>query len=257
MTASLVQTNTLTRRIASALHIGKWELDEKGRIRRGEWMQSYSGRQLYPLDPLPEDVCFDDIAIGLSRECRYGRQCREFYSVAEHSVIVSLYVERFATQMGWLPGEVSDAALEGLLHDGSEAYLGDVPRPLKYQRAMRGYKKIEAKWTEAIYTHFGVCSTEQSRKLVKSVDRALLANEIDALMYDPDMWVRTNRDHGAGIGAEITGMSSVQALNAFCQRFAECYPDYLDTPETYGTVTRIPLTDAEKRGLSTNGKHIV
>jgi hypothetical protein len=76
--------------------------------------------QFDPLNPTFNGIA--DIAGGLSRKCRFNGQCSRFYSVAEHSVIVSQLMEHV---YGGDP-------MEGLLHDGSEAYLPDVPSPYKH-----------------------------------------------------------------------------------------------------------------------------
>lgn len=83
------------------------------------WIQTFSGRQFFPLEPRVEDVCIEDIAHGLSNLCRYAGHCECFYSVAQHCLLVSRVVPR-------------EHALRGLLHDASEAYLIDVPRPIKH-----------------------------------------------------------------------------------------------------------------------------
>ena len=79
--------------------------------RRGNWFQTRSGGLFWPLDPRPEDVKITDIASHLSKLCRFNGACKDFYSVAQHSVIVSYVVPK-------------DYALEGLLHDASDAYIG-------------------------------------------------------------------------------------------------------------------------------------
>ncbi len=86
--------------------------------RKSSWIQSRHGRQLFPLDCRPEDLHLDDIASSLSKICRFGGHCKEFYSVAEHSVRVSMV----------LP---DDYASWGLLHDAAEMLIGDIVRPLK------------------------------------------------------------------------------------------------------------------------------
>lgn len=57
--------------------------------RAGDWMQTFTGRQFWPMDPRPEDLDILDIAHALSLLCRFGGHCQRFYSVAEHSVHVS------------------------------------------------------------------------------------------------------------------------------------------------------------------------
>lgn len=109
--------------------------------RKGDWIQTYSGRQFWPIDPRDGDFFIEDIAHALSNICRYAGHCRDFYSVAQHSVLCS-YFEPF------------DHPLEKLLHDASEAYLVDIPRPLKHDPEMKGYLRIERRLEAALATQF-------------------------------------------------------------------------------------------------------
>jgi 5'-deoxynucleotidase YfbR-like HD superfamily hydrolase len=110
-------------------------------MRTGDWFQTYSGTQFYLTDPHPDDVAIEDIAHALGMACRFGGHTREFYSVGQHSVHVSELLEKW--------GEPLSMQLHGLLHDASEAYLGDVVRPLKY--AMPDYRDYEQRMMEVIY----------------------------------------------------------------------------------------------------------
>lgn len=140
--------------------------------RNGDWLQTYKGRQFWPLDPKPEEVFLDDIAHALGNLCRFNGHCTRFYSVAEHCVHVSREV----------PHEL---ALMGLLHDASEAYVADVPRPLK--PFLKEYSRIEFGVECAIYERFGIKSKDilQGRVEVKRADNAMLAAEYKAAMTDP------------------------------------------------------------------------
>ena len=102
------------------------------------WIQTYTGRQFWPLKPKPEDVDIRDIAHALSLICRFTGHTREFYSVAQHSVLMS---DRFEPQ--W-----------GLLHDAAEAYIADVARPVK--RALPEYKMAEDRILATIGEKFGL-----------------------------------------------------------------------------------------------------
>ena len=91
----------------------------------GPYIQTVSGRWVNPFDPDPEQLDAGDIARALANQCRFGGHCRVFYSVAQHSVIISRLVEERG-------GDVEDA-FAALMHDATEAYLGDMPHPLKHR----------------------------------------------------------------------------------------------------------------------------
>jgi hypothetical protein len=110
---------------------------------RGDWMQTYTGKQFWPMDPRASEIDPDDIAHALSLLCRYGGHCSEFYSVAEHCVLMSHAVS-------------PENALTALLHDASEAYLVDVPRPIKRSPKMEAYRVAEARMMDAIAVRFGL-----------------------------------------------------------------------------------------------------
>jgi len=106
-------------------------------------MCTFSGKRFYPLDPNIDDISILDIAHGLSNVCRYGGQCKEFYSVAQHSVICS-----------WeAPYPLKKWAL---MHDASEAYIGDIIAPLKTTPQYESYRQVEEHLMGAICTKFGI-----------------------------------------------------------------------------------------------------
>jgi hypothetical protein len=113
--------------------------------RFGGWIQTYSGRPFWPLDPRPEDVFIRDIAHALSIISRYAGHCIRPYSVAQHSVLVAHTVDR---EQG------KEIQFEGLMHDGSEAYISDIPSPAKIH--FPDYRRAEAKIEEAIAQKFGL-----------------------------------------------------------------------------------------------------
>jgi uncharacterized protein len=132
--------------------------------RKGHWIRTSTGRKYYPLDPRAEDVCLEDVAHHLSMICRYGGAPRRFYSVAEHSVLVSYMVK-------------PEHALFGLLHDAQEAYLGDMVRPLKVQ--MPEYQEVEDLSWRVVAEHFGL--PYELPLEVKKADTDILATEKQAL----------------------------------------------------------------------------
>lgn len=168
--------------------------------RKGDWMQTATGEAFWPIDPRPEEVHIEDIAHALSLICRYGGHCRSFYSVAQHSILVSRA----------LPAEHK---LWGLLHDASEAYVIDVPRPLKPY--LTGYREAEDKVMEAIAERFGLSLPMPAD--VKRVDSAILADEAAQIMGKPP------RDWNLPeppLGIEISPMPPGYARAAFLREFA-------------------------------------
>jgi len=168
---------------------------------RGDWIQTYSGRAFYPLDPHAEDVCIEDIAHALSQLCRFGGHCQRFYSVAEHSVLLSRYVA---------PG----FQLWALLHDASEAYLVDVPRPVKKQ--ILGYVEAERRVMRAICERFRLDPLEPWA--VKDADTRILADEARQLMVPPPMpWAGDNNP----LGVTLQFWDPLYARSEFLSRFEE------------------------------------
>lgn len=133
--------------------------------RAGSWMQTYTGKQFWPIDPRPEDVFIEDIAHALSMMCRFNGHCLRFYSVAEHSVILSNHVSE-------------ENALWALLHDASEAYIADIVRPAK--RFISGYKETETRIMKAVCERFEL-SLEMPEE-VHIVDMKITGDEQAALM---------------------------------------------------------------------------
>ena len=130
-------------------------------------IQTVSGRWVDPLAPRPDDLDIEDIAQALSNQCRFGGHTRVFYSVAQHSAIVcDLVLER---------GADPETALAALLHDAGEAYLVDLPHPLKHRSELGPpYRRAEARLEAAIQERFAVGPLDPS---LKPLDRSLLATE--------------------------------------------------------------------------------
>lgn len=132
-----------------------------------------SGQELRPFDPRPRDVRLPDIAHATANVCRAAGQSRFFYSVALHSLYVARELEA--------RGESPRVRLYGLLHDASEAYVADVPGPLK--RHLPNYRRAEDRVQSAIWTAFDLPEPDESaRAAVKWADDRLQRYELPALM---------------------------------------------------------------------------
>lgn len=138
--------------------------------RNGDWILTHSGTHFWPLDPRPEEILIDDIAHSLSNQCRFTGHVRSFYSVAEHSLHVS-----------WLCDEDKVEAMWGLLHDASEAYLVDLPRPLKHHSEFGApYRTVEAGLMRCIAERFSLPPDEPES--VSKADKVMLGIEARDLM---------------------------------------------------------------------------
>ena len=115
-------------------------------VKKFDFIGTYSNKEFHFLNPSPEEVEIGDIANALSNLCRYSGHVSNFYSVAEHCVIMADWV----LSKGLEP----ETALCALMHDASEAYLVDIPRPIKPY--LEGYLEMEEKIQEVIFTKYGV-----------------------------------------------------------------------------------------------------
>lgn len=175
--------------------------------RVGIYVGTYSGRKFWPTDPRADEVELIDLAHHLSMKCRYGGAARRFYSVAEHSVIVSQYVpEAFAR--------------EALLHDAAEAYVGDMVRPLKGLPEMRAFGEIEDRIYPVIMERFGVVSTAASRDAIAEIDNRIMADEVPALMTDVRIY-RTGTL--VPLGATIAALDPSAARSVFLRQFMDLF----------------------------------
>lgn len=170
-----------------------------------DWIQTFTGKQFWPLEPRIDDISILDIAHALSNLCRYGGHVECFYSVAQHCLLVSQI----------LPDPYT-FALYGLLHDASEAYLIDVPRPIKYSIGMEAYRAAEKRLQQMIYERFGLHPVEP--ECVSIADKQMLRTEQRDLMKPaPAEWqdVRV----GALENISIEPLLPRAAERAFLDRF--------------------------------------
>jgi hypothetical protein len=147
---------------------------------RADFIETHTGRRFRPLEPDAANIDVRDIAHALSHQCRFSGHVIVHYSVAEHSVRVAelLYARR-------LPRWVQ---LWGLLHDASEAYLVDIPSPLKCTPVFAEYRAAEARLMRAVCERFHLQLEEPAA--VKQADADLVATEARDLMpFVPPHWI--------------------------------------------------------------------
>jgi len=143
---------------------------------QGFHMVTSGGRKVSILSPQPDQINLKDAAHALSLQCRYAGNCSRFYSVAEHTCWGA-----FLLQEEDAPKEIIQS---WLLHDVSEAYIGDIIRPVKVY--LPAFQDIEERFMEVIYKKF---NTPRNEKQVYRVDNIMSAIEKASLFpNNSDVW---------------------------------------------------------------------
>lgn len=170
-------------------------------------MCTYSGKRFNPIDPNVDDISIVDIAHSLSNVCRYGGQCKEFYSVAQHSVICS-----------W----EADYSLKKklLMHDASEAYIGDIIAPLKVTEQYAFYREIEDRLMRAVYQRFDLPNdTEEEAEEIHRIDMLVRHTEMrDFGSIPKEFWIDEPK-----LDYTIIPLSPKDSKILFLKTFANLY----------------------------------
>jgi 5'-deoxynucleotidase YfbR-like HD superfamily hydrolase len=165
------------------------------------WIQTYTGIAFDLMEPAAGQIDILDIGHALSQIGRFGGHTQEFYSVAQHSVLVSENVPRCD-------------ALQALLHDASEAYIGDMVRPLKHSGVMQPFLEAESRLTLAIARKFDL-EYDLSPAVKLADNRALFTEQRDLMGRMPKPW----KDPVPPFEQTVVPMPSRTAKSLFLNRF--------------------------------------
>jgi hypothetical protein len=172
-------------------------------------IKTFCGIQFWPLNPRLEDIRIADISHALAHQCRFGGHTRRFYSIAQHSVLVSQLCR-------------PEDALWGLLHDASEAYLQDVVRPLKELAVFEAYRAAERRLQSSIAQRFGL-GPEQPASVTTADDWMLSVEYRDLMTPVPDPYIVSPPKH---VTVSITDPCPPEAAEReFLIRFEELQSD--------------------------------
>jgi hypothetical protein len=171
------------------------------------YFQTYNGKHVHPLSPSQDEIVIEDVAHSLSRQCRFLGHTDALYTVAQHCVLVSEMVP---------PGD----ALWGLLHDASEAYLCDLPAPIKRDPQMEFYRIAEERLLACIARKFGLAP--EMPQSVMQADKILLATEFrDVTPVDDLDWIIAECGCEPAESLWITPWPPTVAERRFLARFQE------------------------------------
>lgn len=169
------------------------------------FMQTASGKSFHPTKPTSDVIDIGDIAHALSNMCRFAGHTKHFYSVAQHSVIVANIVRDHG-------GSLKEQ-FHGLLHDATEAYITDMPTPVK--RLIPDFKALEDKIYVCVADKFGLDPVLP--EIVHTADGIALATEAESLMINSHLW---NLPHEAE-DYDISYMPPIKARRFFLKKYAE------------------------------------
>lgn len=141
-----------------------------------DYITTYTGIHFYPLTPEGDKLRIEDIAHALSLLCRGNGHVKHFFSVGQHCI--NCAKEAMAR------GYSKRICLACLLHDASEAYLSDVPRPFK--KTLPSYGELEDKFLKVVYEHFlGSDLTKEEALIVRQIDDDMLYFDLTELLNEP------------------------------------------------------------------------
>jgi len=144
-----------------------------------EHIVTFLGEKFTPLDPVIDQIHIEDIAHSLSLLCRANGHIDRFFSIAQHSINCANEAKA--------RGFSARVQLACLIHDGSEAYISDITRPVKHY--LPEYKAIEKRLQDIIYTRFlGDALSGVELSAIDEIDNDMLVCEFYVLMKDKRLY---------------------------------------------------------------------
>lgn len=148
-------------------------------IRKRGWILTRSLKCANPFELEKEDIVLGDMAHSLEKLVRYTGHGRFFYSVAEHSVILSRAIEKLGEKLGWDAPTTRTASLQALVHDGNEIYFNDITAPVGMQPECELLKAAKHAADKIIFAAFGL--PEEKHPAIEIYDKLICEFEAPQL----------------------------------------------------------------------------
>lgn len=190
---------------------------------RGPYIHTSSGLRFYPFYPKVCEVRSIDIINGLANKCRFSGQTNRFYSILDHSIrvmnVVKYLISQELKRLGKSLVLPNDLLLKSFLHDSPEAYLADIPTPIK--PFIFGWREAESSIQLVIHEYFGLQpeNSPEETAMIKMADHIMVRIEADEL-FTPDVadmlhqefddrgMVKPSPDHYSVSFSELSGKDS-------------------------------------------------
>lgn len=179
------------------------------------FLQTYQGSLISVQKPDPKLIDFEDIITSLTKQCRFNGHCKRFYSVAEHTVR-GVYLA-----MKLFPKNIA-LAKSFFLHDFTEAYVGDVIRPVK--KHLPEFREIEKGFHTAILSAFGMPEEEFDEANVHLIDNYMVMWEKRDLIPTKAVWPNMPSIEELGL-PELTEMSVEEIVQELRKLKARLFGD--------------------------------
>lgn len=141
-----------------------------------DYITTFTGIHFYPTAPNVEDISIEDIAHSLAFQCRGNGHLKYFLSIGQHCIR--------CCEEAQARGYSDRVALICLLHDASEAYMSDVPRPTK--KEIPRYIEWEERLLELIYEKYlGNQPNKEEQEIMKKIDDDVLYYDLLILLNEP------------------------------------------------------------------------
>jgi hypothetical protein len=215
-------------------------LDTDTAYRAVSFIQTYTGRAFWPLKPAAEALSIIDIAHALSNQCRYSGHVKFFYSVAQHCCLLAAHVSK--------NHGTPEQCLQILMHDAAEAYLVDIPRPVK--QFMPQYRIWDKAINDTVRQWMGWADLP-ILDFQDDLDSRVIVDERAALLGGSLDWGHRMRPVGVHITKWTPEMAEKQFLLQYAAYCYEAYGKHFYVNEEWGVPVAVHYetgSDNENRG---------